>query len=64
VHQVAAARPVEAHDLVPDVSRRRTQALAMLGTVRAVKVLGRILLSRPDLIAWKDGPRRDGRPSG
>jgi hypothetical protein len=52
----------EAQSLVPDVSRRRIQALAELGTVRAVKVLGRILLSRSELVTWRDGPRRDGRP--
>jgi len=52
----------EALVLVPDVSRRRLQALAEDKTVRAVKVLGRILLSRPALVAWRDGPRKDGRP--
>ena len=53
----------EAMALVPDVSRRRLQALAASSTVvRGQKVLGRLLIDRASLIAWRDGPRVGGRP--
>jgi hypothetical protein len=48
--------------LVPDVSRRRIQALATGDTkrVKSCVVLGRLLIDRPELIAWRDGPRKRG----
>jgi hypothetical protein len=51
----------EAQTLVPDVSSRRLQALAASSRVLSVKVLGRVLLDRADLIAWRDS-RKPGRP--
>lgn len=52
----------EACELVADVSRRRIQALGKRKTVKSVIVLGRMLLDRAELIAWRDGPRAGGRP--
>ncbi|MBA4191824.1 MAG: hypothetical protein C0467_27915 [Planctomycetaceae bacterium] len=51
----------EACELVKDVSRRRIQALGK-SRIRSVIVLGRMLLDRAELIAWRDGPREGGRP--
>lgn len=53
----------EATKLVRSVSLRRLQALAASGRVRSVQVLGRWLLDRDALIAWRDTrDRKGGRP--
>jgi hypothetical protein len=50
----------EAMALIPDVSRRRIQALAKNKAVKTKKVLGRLLFERKSLIAWRDTRNRKG----
>lgn len=52
----------EACEIVPDVTRRRIQALGKSGRVKCVTVLGRLLLDRAALLAWK-ATRAPGRPA-
>jgi hypothetical protein len=50
----------EAMALVPDVTRRRIQALAKHARVKTTVVLGRLLIDRPSLLDWK----RTRNPNG